>query len=379
MILRREGETFAMAKILMFRPYVNEKAIEFVSQTLRSGWIGEGPMVRNFERRIGELVNSPYPVAVNSGTSALHLALLIAGVKPGDEVITTAQTMLATTQAILAAGARPVYADSEYTTGNIDAADISKRITPSTRAILTVDWGGYPCDYDAILEVAAKHGLPVIEDAAHALGAVYKSKPVGSICPFTCFSFQAVKLITAGDGGMLCLLNDKTYESAFRLRWYGIDRLRRQPSILGEPMWNVRELGYKYHMNDIAASIGLGNLEDFQNLLMRRHKIVALYRDGLDGVPGITLFERKSDRQSADWLFSVHVQRREELCRMMRAKDIEVSVVHLRIDRNQICGGEREDLPQLARFTETHVSLPLHNYLTDDEVEYVISSIRTGW
>ena len=272
-----------------------------------------------------------------------------------------------------------MYADVEYATGNINAADIAHRVTPRTRAILTVDWGGYPCDYDAILAVAKEHDLIVIEDAAHALGATYKGKPVGSICPFTCFSFQAIKHLTTGDGGMLCVPSEDNYRKAVRLRWFGIDRFRRRPSILGEPMWNVTELGYKYHMNDIAASIGLGNLEDFERLLARRREIVAIYRDMLDGVAGVTLFERSSDRESADWLFSIHVERREDFCQMMESKGIGVSVVHLRIDRNEVCGGERDDLPELARFTETHVSLPLHNYLSDDDVQYVISSIRSGW
>ena len=368
-----------MTKVLMFKPYVNEKAIELVSQTLRSGWIGEGPMVQEFERRIGEMAKSPFPVAVNSGTSALHLALLVAGIKPGDEVITTAQTMLATTQAILATGARPVYTDVEYGTGNINPVDSAQRVTPRTRAILTVDWGGYPCDYDAILAVAREHDLVVIEDAAHALGASYKGKSVGSICPFTCFSFQAIKLLTTGDGGLLCVPDEDSYRKAVQLRWFGIDRFSRQPSVLGEPIWNVAILGYKYHMNDISASIGLGCLEDFDKLLTRRRAIVAIYREMLDGVPGTTLFERRSDRESADWLFSIHVERREDFCRMMQSRGVAVSVVHLRIDRNEVCGRERDDLPELARFTETHISLPLHNHLTDDDVQYVISCVRSGW
>ena len=368
-----------MAKISMFKPYVNEKAIELVSQTLRSGWVGEGPKVQEFERQIGQIAGSPHPVAVNSGTSALYLALLVAGVKAGDEVITTAQTMLATTQAILACGARPIYADVDYHTGNIAVADIQHRITPQTRAILTVDWGGYPCDYDEILALAQENSLVVVEDAAHALGATYKGRPVGSICPFTCFSFQAIKIITTGDGGMVCLSDEKDYQKAVRLRWFGIDRFKRQPSILGEPIWNVTELGYKYHMNDVAASIGLGNFEDFEKVLARRREIVKAYRSGLKGVPGVELFMRLSDRQSADWLFSIHVQQREEFCRMMKAKEIAVSVVHLRIDRNDVCGGERLDLPELARFTETHVSLPLHPFLTDSDIQQVIDSVRAGW
>ncbi len=368
-----------MNKIEMFKPYVNERAIELVTQVLRSGYIGEGPRVKEFEQKMGLRVGSSFPVVVNSGTSALHLSVQLAGVKPGDEVITTAQTMLATTTAILMAGATPVYADVEYTTGNLSAEDISRHVTAKTRAILAVDWAGYPCDWDAILAVARKHNLIAIEDAAHALGATYKGRPVGSVAPITCFSFQAIKHLTTGDGGMICVSSAEDYERAAQLRWFGIDRYKRKPSVLGEPEWNVTELGYKYHMNDIAAAVGLGNLGDLDWILQRRHEIVAAYRAELESVPGVQLFERQQDRQSADWLFSIHVERREAFCQMMAAKDIMASVVHLRIDRNDLCGGKRDDLPELARFTGTHVSLPLHPNLSDGDVRRVIESIRGGW
>ncbi len=368
-----------MTKIEMFKPYVNEKAIELVTQVLRSGYIGEGPRVKEFEQKMGARVGSSFPVVVNSGTSALHLAVQLAGVKPGDEVITTAQTMLATTTAILMAGAIPVYADIEYATGNLSAESISRHVTDKTRAILAVDWTGYPCDWDAILAVARKHQLVAIEDAAHSLGATYKGKPVGSFAPITCFSFQAIKHLTTGDGGMVCVSSADDHERAAQLRWFGIDRYKRKPSVLGEAEWNVTELGYKYHMNDIAAAIGLGNMEDIDLFLQRRHEIVAAYRTELLNVPGVQLFERQPDRQSADWLFSMHVERREAFCRMMAAKNIAASVVHLRIDRNNLCGGERSDLPELARFTETHVSLPLHSGLLEEDVRRVIEAVRSGW
>jgi perosamine synthetase len=368
-----------MNKISLFKPYVNSKAIEYVSQVLQSGWVGEGSKVREFEEKIGARVGTKFPVVVNSGTAALHLAVLIAGVEKGDEVITTPQTMLATTTSILMAGAKPVYADVEYATGNIAAEDIAHRITEKTKAILAVDWGGYPCDWDSIMQIAQANNLTLIEDAAHALGSYYKGKPAGSVVPITCFSFQAIKHLTTGDGGLLCLSNSEDHERAIRLRWYGIDRFKRKPSVLGEPEWDVKELGYKYHMNDIAAAIGLANLEDLDKILERRHQIVAEYRNSLANVAGVKLFERRSDRHSADWLFSIHVERRERFCEMMAAKDIMVSVVHLRIDRNSLCGGERHDLPELAHFTETHVSLPLHPYLSDEDVQQTIDAVKSGW
>jgi perosamine synthetase len=229
------------------------------------------------------------------------------------------------------------------------------------------------------VETGRAHRLSVIEDGAHSLGATYKGKPVGAVSPITCFSFQAIKLLTTGDGGMVCVPSAGAYERAIRLRWYGIDRFNRKPSILGEPEWNVTDLGYKYHMNDVAAAMGLGNLEDIDRNLERRREIVAAYRAGLDGVPGVQLFKYSPDRASANWLFSIHVEGREAFCRMMAAKDIMTSVVHLRIDRNDLCGGERANLPELTRFTETHVSLPLHPFLTDDDIQRVIAAVRGGW
>lgn len=365
--------------IQMFKPYISEKAIERVVNVLRSGWIGEGEIVQEFENRIRELLGCQYVIAVNSGTSALHLALILAGVKQGDEVITTAQTMLATSQAILVVGAKPVYADIQYENGNLNPKDIRNRITSRTRVILTVDWGGYPCDYEEIISIGKEFNLTVIEDAAHALGAEYKGKKVGSICPYTCFSFQAIKHLTTGDGGLLCVPDEKSYKKAIRLRWFGIDRFNRKPSLFGEPEWNVSELGYKYHMNNIAAAIGLGNLEDLPWILNRRHSIVAKYREAFKNFNGIKLFDRKDDRISADWLFSIHVERREDFCRAMTNRGVSTSVVHFRIDRNQLLGGERTDLPQLDHFTETHISLPLHPLLTDDEVERVIEAVKLGW
>jgi len=363
----------------MFRPYVNERAVELAAETLRSGWIGEGPKVREFEQRIGAFVGSRFPVTVNSGTTALHLALVLAGVQPGDEVITTAQTMLATTTAILMAGARPVYADVEYDTGNLAVADIERRVTDRTRAILAVDWAGYPCDWDAINALAQRRGLAAVEDAAHSLGARYKGRPVGSVAPITCFSFQAIKHLTTGDGGLVCVSSEADHERAVQLRWFGIDRFKRKPSVLGEPEWNVTELGFKYHMNDVAAAIGLGNLEDLGWILERRQKIADAYRATLAGVSGVQLFRYEPDRTSANWLFSIHVDRREAFCRAMAAREIMASVVHLRIDRNDVCGGERADLPELARFTDTHVSLPIHPRLADEDVQRVIDAVRAGW
>jgi perosamine synthetase len=366
-------------KIRMFAPYVSERAIERVCLTLRSGYIGEGPVVAEFEAAFKNRLNVPFALGVTSGTTALHLALAVAGVGPNDEVITTAQTMMATSHAILAQYAKPVFADIQYLTGNLNPSDIEHRITERTKAILAVHWAGYPCDLDEIHAVASKYSLPVIEDAAHALGASYKGKTIGSISPFTCFSFQAIKHITTGDGGMMCFTHEDDFHKARRRRWYGIDRTQRAPSILGEPVWDVYEIGYKYHMNDIAASLGVEHLKDLDTHLKRRENIVRTYRNRLEGLSGVFLFEAQDDRVSANWLFTMHVEKREDFVKMMKAKGIEVSVVHLRIDTNTIFSPRQDDLKTLDKFNLSHISLPLHNFISDADVEYILECIEEGW
>lgn len=366
-------------RISLFRPYVTEQARDRVNQVLASGWIGQGPIVAEFERRFEEVIGVPGAVAVNSGTSALHLALTCLGVGSGDEVITTAQTFVATSLVILQNGAQPVFADVQYGTGNIDPADIEHRITDRTRAILVVHWGGYPCDLDEIQEIAARHGLAVIEDAAHAIGATYHDRSIGVSSRFTCFSFQAIKHLTTGDGGMIVAPAPDDYEMARRRRWFGLDRDRRQPSELGEPVWDIAEIGFKYHMNDIAAAMGVAHLEAFPAMLAQRRRFASMYRSGLAGVPGVSLFDECSGRENAYWLFDLHVERRLDFIRMLKGKNIDSSVLHQRIDTNSVFGGLRRDLPTLERFDDTHVCLPMHNGLADDDVEYVIRCVREGW
>lgn len=366
-------------KIRMFRPYVNERAIELVSETLRSGWIGEGPRVREFEETVQEKFHLPFVVALNSATSGIRLALAMCNVSPGDEVISVAQTCTATNMPILEQFAVPVFADIQYGTGNIDPTDIEHRITEHTKAIMLVHWAGYPADLDEIHSIAKEHGLPVIEDAAHAFGASYKDCPIGVTSDFAIFSFQAIKHLTTGDGGLLAVLTKKHYDEARRRRWFGIDRRNRVRRTNGYSFWNQSEVGYKYHMNDIAASIGLGNMQDIDWILETRKEFVSQYRDGLKDAPGVTLFEQKADRESAHWLFTMHVAERDDFCRMLASKGVEVSVCHIRNDMHKIFGPLREDLPNTARYAGSHISLPLHNHLKPEDIDYVINVIREGW
>jgi perosamine synthetase len=366
--------------IYMFYPFMPETVIEKVAETLKSRWVGQGPKVDEFEKQFAKKLGLQYVIFVNTGTSALRLALATAGVGPGDEVISPALTCTATNTPILEQFAIPAFADIEYETININPNDIEHRITDKTKAIMCVHWAGYPCDMDEICRIAKNHNLVVIEDAAHAIRASYKGKPVGSISDFTTFSLQAIKQITTGDGGVLSLKDKKNYESAMRRRWYGIDRAHRKPSVLGhDPAYDVWEFGYKYNPNDIAATIGLEQLKYLDSVIKRRGEIAKRYREELEKVPGITLLENKNDRKSANWLFTIHVNRRLKFAEMMQSKGVEVSVVHWRNDKYTIFGPLRKDLPNTDKAHETMISIPLNMTLIDDDVDYIIKSIKAGW
>lgn len=361
-----------------FHTHISPKAIELATETLRSTFVSEGKRVRQFEEALTRLHGLVRPVAVNSGTSALHLALEIAGVGPGDEVILPAQTFIASGLAILMCGATPIFADIQALTGNIDPESVRTKITSRTKAVVPVHWGGYPCDLDEINGIAQEHGLAVVEDAAQAFGATYKGHPVGSLSRFTAFSFQAIKHLTTGDGGALCCLDEQDYLEARRRRWFGIDRERDQPSVLGERAYNLATIGFKYHLNDLAAAVGLGNLPDIPANLARHREIARIYRDQLAGISGLTLLENLADRESSCWIFTLLAERREDFIRSLKSRGIPSSVVHQRIDRNRVFGGERDDLVGQAFFDEHQIALPVNVGLTDDDVCKIVDTICAG-
>jgi perosamine synthetase len=362
-----------------FHTTVAPEAIERVTRVLQSGFLNEGDVVREFERGLHEVLGLAHPVAVNSGTSALHLALAIAGIGPGDEVIVPAQTFVATGLVVLHQGARPVFADVDPATGNLAVDDLGRRLTPHTRAIVPVHWGGLPCDLQEIADFASGHGLVVIEDAAHALGARYRGRPIGAVSRMTAFSFQAIKHLTTGDGGALACLTAEDGREATARRWFGIDRAQARMNDIGARQWDIRTLGYKYHMNNVAAALGLGNLEGFPARLARRGEIASLYRARLAGVAGLKLPTVPADREHAWWLFTLRVERRDDFARALAGRGVPTSVVDLGIDRNSIFAGSRGDLPRQREFDASQIALPLHEGLTAEDVDQVTDAVQRGW
>jgi perosamine synthetase len=368
-----------MNLIPIYNTFIHPKSSELILSTLNSTFISEGKLVKQFESELESYLGIKNPLALNSGTTALHLALDLAGVKEGDEVILPAQTFVATGLVILQQKAKPVFVDINYEDGNISVEAIRQKITSKTKAIMCVHWGGYPCHLNEINQLAKENNLIVIEDAAHALGATYNNQPIGSLSDYTCFSFQAIKHVTTGDGGALAIKDKSKFEKAFSKRWFGINRLTAAQTELGERNYNIEELGYKYHLNDYAAALGISNLQGFKERLTHRQKLTEIYTNGLTSLDGIQLFNHLNDRQSANWLFGFHVKDRLNFIRKLKTDNIGVSVIHQRIDRNNIFGGLTKGLENQEKFDSTQIHIPMHDAISIENAEYIVNKIKEGW
>ena len=265
--------------IVLFYPHVSEKAKKSVMETLDSRWIGQGPKVKLFEENFSKKFGSNSPaIAVGSGTDALHLSYMLAGLKPGDEVIAPVFTCTATNIPFLYMGVKIKFADIDVDTMNIDTNHVRQLMTSKVKAIVCVHYGGLPCDMDELKSIADEWGIPIIEDAAHAVGAKYKGVDIGSISDFTMFSFQAIKHITTGDGGMVVIKDKELVDKAERLRWFGIDRKAKQAGIWEN---DITEIGYKYQMTDIAAAMGIVSLAEFDEQSKLRKTLFKTYSEEL--------------------------------------------------------------------------------------------------
>lgn len=369
-----------MEMIRLFSSHIPAHAGWKVYQLIRSGWINRGQKAEEFEKLFCEMFGYRHALSVNSCTSALRLAYTIAGTlgpkgKGVNEIITTPWTMVATNTAILEAGFKPVFADVKYTTANIDPYDIERKITDKTKAITIVHYAGYPCDMDLIKRIAGEHGLPVIQDAAHALGAKYFNSPIGKFSDFVCFSFQAIKHVTTGDGGMFVTYSNVIYDEAKERGWFGIDKAKRIKDILGTYPKDITRLGFKYVMNDINATIGICSLMEFKRVFKKRVKIAKRYQEELDGLDNIELMSHSQSKESAHWLFPMHVKRRLKFAKEMRKRKIEVAVHNWRNDQYSIFG-ELKNLPNTKRLNKDLIHIPLHAELTQKEVDYVIETIK---
>lgn len=361
-------------------PFLGSKAIEYVTDTLKSRWIGQGPKVELFEQKFKErFCPSREALTVGSGTDALHLSYILSDIKEGDEVICPLFTCTATNIPFLYMGAKIRFADVQPDTLNIDVEHVRKLVNEKTKAIVCVHYGGLPCDMDELQSIADEWNIPIIEDAAHALGATYKGKNIGEISDYTMYSFQAIKHITTGDGGMVVIKDKEQVEKAKRLRWFGIDRNAKQKGIWEN---DITEIGYKYQMTDIAASIGLAGLEEFDNVLEKRQSLFSLYKKELSSFSDVDIVGiNRNDRTHASWLFTVLVDNRYELQRKLTEKGIESNQMHFRNDRYSIFKDSWKDetFSNMDSVENKYLVLPLHHKMSQSDVIRVCSELKGGW
>ena len=360
--------------IPLFKVFMPETVMAPLREVLFGGYIGEGPKVAEFERRLAPWFGNENVLALNNGTASIHLALRLAGVGPGDEVITTPMTCAATNEPILAMGGRVIWADIDPWTGNIDPADVARKIGPKTRAILVVHWGGYPCDLDELNALAAERGVRVIEDACHAFGSSYRDRPIGAHSDFVCFSFQAIKEMTTVDGGALVCRASADGERGRRLRWYGIDRRAGRVDFRCEA--DILEYGYKFHMNDVSATIGLEQLKYVGATLAAHRANAAQYDEAFSGLTRVRPLRYADDRQSSHWLYTLRVPERAAFMAAMTAEKIVVSQVHARNDRHTLFQDCRTHLPGVDAFAAEQVCIPVGWWLSPEDKETIIAAVR---
>lgn len=350
-----------------------EKLMPELEKVLYSGYVAQGEQVELFERAFEKYIGQGNSLSLNSGTAALHIALILAGVRNGDEVISTALTAEPTNVAIKMAGARIRYADVDYETGNIDPVSIEASINNSTRAIMVVDYAGTPVDVSSIQRLSAKYGIPVIDDAAHALAAMYNGMKSGCHFPFTVFSFQAIKHLTTIDGGVLQVQSREDFENGKLIRWFGIDKkLNRLEN-------NIHLQGYKYHMNNVNAVIGLVQLDGIDHIINAHRENGRYFDDQLKNVPGVELLKYYPGSESSYWLYTMKVDNREGFVRKLAEKGIMASELHKRSDHHEYLNDFRVTLPVLDRFYEKLVHLPCGWWLTSGDREKIVDTIKTGW
>jgi perosamine synthetase len=365
--------------VRLFRPSLGEEEVAAVREALASGWVGLGPRTAAFEERFASLVGAPFCVATNSCTAALHLALLLLDLEPDAEVIVPALTFVSTAHAVVLAGARVVFADVDAATLTLDPEDVARRTTPRTRALLPVHYGGHPCRMDEIHAVAAAAGAAVVEDAAHAAGARWRGRPVGSLSALTCFSFQGTKNITTGDGGCVTTASAEHASRLRRLRWMGIERDTWQRTGGSTHGWRyeVAELGLKYHMNDVAAAIGLAQIPKLELLNQRRRLLAARYDEAFRDLGWLEAPAVADDVVSARHNYAVRLDGRDALIAFLAERGVASGVHYEPLHLQPFYRRERVALPVVEREWRRLVLLPLYPSLTDDEQQRVVDAVRS--
>jgi perosamine synthetase len=361
--------------IPLFKVFMSprEQLLPRLADVLYGGQISEGQPVAEFERQFAKFVGQSNALSFYSGTATLHTALVLAGVGPGDEVISTAMTAEPTNLAILHAGGKPVWSDVIPDNGNMDAASVESMITPRTKAILAVHYGGIPVNLQALHDVAARWNIPVIEDAAHALGARYAGRLIGAHSQFVMYSLQAIKHMTTVDGGMLVCRDPGDIPRGRRFRWFGMDRTASRTDV------DITGIGYKYHMNNVNAVIGQVQLAHIAPVIARHIENGKWFDKALQNIDGLRLCRWDILAEPSYWFYTVLAQRRDDLMAALSSRGIDCSMAHRRNDLHSIFKSSRRPLPGLDSFYSSMLHIPCGWWVTDEQREYIAQSLRQGW
>ncbi|PYX65551.1 MAG: UDP-4-amino-4,6-dideoxy-N-acetyl-beta-L-altrosamine transaminase [Acidobacteria bacterium] len=367
------------------RQTLDDDDIHAIVNVLRSGWLTTGPKVEEFEEAFAARVGAKYAVSFSSGTAALHGAAFAAGLKAGDEAITTPMTFCATANCALYQGARPVFADVCRDTLNLDPEQAITKITSKTRAILPVDYAGHPADLDAILQIAERNGLIVIEDACHALGAEYRGRLVGSIAHMTVFSFHPVKHLTTGEGGMVTTERPDLAKTLRRFRNHGIDSDARQRQTAGQWHYEMVLLGFNYRLTDIGCALGLSQMEKLESNLSRRREVADRYTEAFRYIPGVVPPSVRSDVLPAWHLYPIRLDLahlcadRGQVFRALRAENIGVNVHYIPVHQHPFYrerfGYKGGEYPVAEDAYQHLISLPMFHGISDEDLADVIHAV----
>jgi perosamine synthetase len=367
-----------MKKIPLFKVFIPIEAERNVIETLHSGYLSESKNTEIFTNLFSEYIGNKNTLMVNSCTSALHLAYVLSGVKKGTEVISTPLTAIASNLPVKWLGGSLKWADVNPNTGMIDPDDISKKITNKTVAILVLHKDGDLADMTNILKVAEKYNVKVIEDAAHAVGAQSNGRKVGTMGDFTCFSFQAIKQLSTGDGGALACKFEDDYLKARRLKWFGVDKANKGTA---NPWYrDVTDVGYKYDLMELNASIGIAQIPHIQRLVDIAYENGQAFTRELEGVDGIRILSRSSQDHPTYWAYTLLADNRDALIEKLNSYGVDAMQIHPRNDKWSIFEKSTEgELPGVDKFHSSEISIPCGWWVTQEDREFIVNIIKGGW
>lgn len=359
------------------RPSIGAEELEEIKKVFESGWLGLGEWVMKFENTLKEFLGAKNVIAVNTGTTALHISLDALGVKKGDEVIVPSLTFVATLQAIMLTGATPIFCDIEEESLNMDVEDFKKRITKKTKVVIPVHCGGFSCEMDEILNIAHSKNIKVVEDAAHAFGSFYKKRKIGSFGDVTCFSFDPIKNITCGEGGAIATSDKKLAQIIYKKRILGIDKdTWSRYKHKRDWFYNVTTLGFRYHMSNINAAIGLIQIKKFDNFMKRKKEIVKQYDSNFKDILQIKLLKRDYEN-TAPFNYIIRAKKsRDKLMEFLKERSIDSGVHYIPNHLQPFFKNFATKLPVTETVWQEILTLPLYFDMTDEEVGKVIDSVK---